>query len=197
MSHPRETIRKTVRDILVNGNTEAGNNIFMNKMNHPDDTCLPVVIIYTESESIELMDQAPKRQKRTMLLQLEVMTQRPKEDDNNDLLDQLTLQIEKLLADDDDWNQTVNDQNLVSLRFEFRENGRVPIAACLMGYEVEYLTEYPEDVATQRAANLTDLDAVQGFKSQTGGQDFGWDLVGIPGAVENQIEAELLIDYTT
>lgn len=201
MSHPNETILKTVRDILRNGNTLAKDSIYIDKMIHPDDICLPQVIIYTNSESIELFDQAPRRQKRVMTMHIEVLYATPTEQENSDNLKQLVWQIETLLSDDDDWNGTISRNFLNAERYEYREQGNIPIGHCQIAYLVEYFTELPGDVLTQVAANATDLDKLEGLATGDPSTTKGWDLVGDPGApqpgdVDNEVEAELLIDYT-
>lgn len=197
MPHPREIIRKTVQDILLNGDTLAGKNIFMNKMIHPQSDCLPAVIIYTMSESIEELDQAPRRQKRELQLQLEVLSAVDRESPNNDQLDQLTWQIEILLADDDDWNKTINRQELSQVRMEFREQGDRPIGAALMTYDVEYITTLPESIISQQVGNVTDFGGIDLVTKL--GVDYGIDLVGMPGSPQpgdpdNEVEKQFIIE---
>lgn len=187
--HPRKLIRDTVKDVLLNGNTLAGRNVFVNKKIHIDSDCLPQVIIHTEAESVELLDQAPKRYKRNLTLTIECFSRGIDEEECQDILDQLAWQVENLMADDDDLNGTVNKIDLTAVRQEYQETATHPIGACVMTYTAQYLTELPV-LATQATAELTDLDTVQG-NSVDG---FGWDIVVEEGDPDGAIDAELLIE---
>lgn len=187
--HPRKLIRQTVKDIIANGNTLAGKNVFTNKKIHIDSDCLPQIVIHTESENVELLDQAPKRYKRDLTLTIEIFASAISEDKLQDDLDQMAWQIENLLADDDDWNGTVNKADLTAVRLEFQETGTNPIGACILTYTAQYLTDLPE-IGSQVSAELTDLDAIQGLAVD----GFGWDIIANDGEPDGAIDAELLIE---
>lgn len=188
MTHPRKLIRDYVKATLKDGGTLAGKNVFTNKKHHIDNECLPQIVIHTEGESIELLDQAPKRYRRDMDLVIEVFAKGTTEEDCQDILDQLAWQIENLLADDDDWNETVNKTDISSVKMQFSETSTNPVGCCIMTYKAQYLTELPV-LVVQKTAALTDLNAIQGS-----GPDFGWDIVTEAGDPDGSIEAGLLIE---
>lgn len=187
--HPRKLIRDTVKDILINGNTLAGKNIFTNKKIHADDNCMPQVIIHTESESVDLLDQAPRRYSRDLTLTIEIFDRLNTENEVQDNVDQLAWQIENLLADDDDWNGTVDECDLTNVRMEFDENGTAPIGVCILTYRATYLTSLPETIEDQQSADLTDLDSLTGLAP-----DFGIDIANQQDEFDGEIDAEIKID---
>ena len=187
MSHPRKKIRDYLKEILLD-KTLAGKNVFTNKKIHIDHDCLPQIIVHTESESVTLMDQAPKRYKRDLSVVIEIFSKGITEESCQDELDQIAWQVENVLALDDDWGATVNKSDLSSVRLEFQENGTNPIGACIITYTAQYLTELPA-IEDQALVDLTDLDALQG-----GSPDFGWDIVTESGDPDGAIDAEILIE---
>ena len=184
--HPRKLIRDTVKDILID-KTLVGRSVFLNRKIHPDSDCLPCIVIHTESETVELLNQAPKKYQRTLSIVIEIFAKGITEIECQDKLDQIAWQIENLLADDDDWHETVNHTDLASVRFQFQETGTNPIGACIMTYEAEYLTSLPV-LETQVSAELTDLQQIQGDAP-----NFGWDIVTQEGDPDGAIDAELLV----
>lgn len=192
MTHPRKTIRAYVKDVLKNGGTLAGENVFTNKKIHIDSDCLPEIIIHTESESVDLMDQAPKRYSRDLSVVIEAFAKGITEEECQDTLDQMAWQIENLLAQSDSWGGNLNHVDLTGVRMEFQETGTNPIGCCIMTYKANYLTSLP-DLATQAEAELTDLDAIQGIDGGPG-QRFGWDIVTQEGDPDGAIDAELLVE---
>lgn len=187
--HPRKLIRDTAKDVILNGNTLAGRDVFTNKKIHIEKACLPQVILHTESESVELLDQAPKRYRRNLTLTIECFAKGIDEIECQDTLDQLTWQVENLMAADDTLNGTVNKIDLTAVRQQYEETSTYPVGACVLTYTVQYLTELP-DLATQATADLTDLDAIQGNAVD----GFGWDLVTETGDPDGAIDAELLVE---
>lgn len=186
--HPRKLIRDTVKDILLNGNTIAGTNVFTNRKIHTDPECMPYVVIHTEAESVELLDQAPKRYKRDLTLTIEAFAAETTELGVQDSVDKLAWQIENLLAQDDSWNMTVNKQDLTGVRMEFDESGEKPLACCILTFTAQYLTELP-NIADQSQIELTDLDAIQG-----NGPDYGWSIANQADEFDSEIDAELLVE---
>lgn len=193
MSHPRKKIRDYVKDVLKNGGTLAGENVFTNRRIHIDHDCLAEIVIHTESEAVSLLDQAPKRYKRDLNIVLEIFTKGITEDEQQDKLDLLCWQIENLLAQDDDWGGNINHVNLTNVRLEFQENGTNPIGACIMTYQAEYLTELP-DITTQTNLELVDLDRIQGLDTGDPDTARGWDIVTEEGDPDGAIDAELIVE---
>ena len=142
MTHPRQTIREAVQKILLN-ETEAGGNVYMNKMIPPQHENLPEIIIYTKDETITMQTNAPREYKRELDLVIEIMVQANNEVTAQDLLDKIARQVELLMGKDDSLLCNTGEAILTNIHLEYDESGTSPIGACVMNYNCIYYDTVP------------------------------------------------------
>jgi len=170
MSLQRKAIRKAIADILrkeENGVyvTDAKDQVFTSQTTPSWVDDLPVILIYTRSEDVEVFNEAPREWKRMVNFVIEVLAKGPEEPNQedvtaeteflDDVLDKITSQIECELSRDDTLNMTADDINLSSVEFAFEGEGQVPLGSARLIYQVTYYTSVPDSIDKQ--AGVTDF----------------------------------------
>jgi len=170
MSLKRKAIRKAIGDILKVQNagvyvTDAQDRVFTSQTTPSWVEDLPLILIYTRSEDVEIFNEAPREWKRMVNFVIEVIAKGPEEpnliDVNatteflDDTLDKITSQVECELSRDDTLNATADDINLSSVEFAFEGDGQFPIGSARLIYQVTYYTSVPDSIDKQ--AGVTDL----------------------------------------
>ena len=168
MSSRRSLIRKGIQKALLN-ETEAGTRVYTNQSSEIWDDALPVIIITTRSESIELLNTAPREYKRSMDVVIEVVTkgeESPNEKEDGgaeDIADQIADKVEDRLSVDDRLGTFENvfgkevaliDELILSnIEFEYTGEGIQPMASARMAYRATYYEYRP---FSSEAQGITD-----------------------------------------
>ena len=168
-----------------------------NKMIKPQWENLPEVITYTKNETIDKQTDAPLVLKRDLDLVIEVITKANDELEAQDILDDISWEIEQILSRDHTLCDTASDSILNDVHLEYDENGESPIAACILSFRVRYLTCMPESIEDQDQVNLADFKKLQGLNEV--GNERGWDLFredinGLDGVIDAEDIINIPID---
>jgi len=143
-------IRKAIRDILLN-KTSAGSRVFTDIATPEWDETLPAILIYPESETIELFSQAPREYKRNLLVRMECIAagQEPDNDFDDevlsisDALDQLLEQIFCEMTRDETFGDQCSESFLRNIEYDYKSDGALPLASARMSWEVCYYNFAP------------------------------------------------------
>lgn len=158
----RKLVRKKVVELLK-GKTDAGAAVFPNSSVPPWHEELPVILIYPRSESASEYATAPRELERDLDLAIEIVATGPEENDElnspgankslEDILDDISEQIENILDVDDSLQGTADSSTLENTEFEYDSSGGQPIGSCRLTYGVTYYTMSPRNIDGQDANN--------------------------------------------
>jgi len=162
----RKLIRKKVAELLKN-NTAAGKRVFPNASVPPNEKQLPVILIYPRSESAAKYAEAPRELERGLDLAIEIYAAGPEvdedgnepedEDSLEDILDDLSEQVERIMHKDETLQGTADDSILTNTEMEFSGTGAQPIGSSRLTYSVTYYTHAPRSIEQQ-------LDRIDNFE---------------------------------
>lgn len=126
---------------------------------------LPCILVYTNDEPVEEFNSAPRRNKRTIRLAVEIVCTMA--DNIDDALDDACEQVENLLMRNDTLNGKASDVRLTNTEIVTLPDGDKPIGAAKLSFDVEYY----------ETVNLDPTDPLI-----TG--NVGWDLAQPDGKIE-------------
>lgn len=158
-SKQRKIIRKKIVEILKNKITGVGPRVFPNASIPPWDEELPVILIYPRSEGATKYAEAPRELARDLDLAIEIMAKGPEVDEDGnepvgkksleDILDDLTEQVECEMSRDETLQGVADDSILTNTEFEFLGDGGSPIGSARLTYAVTYYTMSPRTIDKQ------------------------------------------------
>lgn len=168
MSSRRSLIRKAIQKALLN-ETEAGASVYTNQSSEIWDDDLPIIVITTRSETIQLLNVAPREYKRSMDIVVEVLAkgeESPNEKEDGgaeDIADQIADKVEEQLSVDDRFGNfenalgktvaLVDELVLSNIEFEYTGEGVQPMASARMAFRATYFEYRP---FTSEAQGITD-----------------------------------------
>jgi hypothetical protein len=167
MPHLRQTIRETVKALLVAASTGAATRVFETRVVPWRTVELPAISVYTLDETSAHNNTAPRELTRE--LTLEIVAAVRATTDVDDQLDDLALQIERAMHRDWTLGNVVADSVLASTEIGVESSGDKPIGMVRLNYTITYRTNVPEDEDV--ADLLTDLQEVDTKFNVGGGQD--------------------------
>ena len=141
MSHVRQQIRDRAETVLT-GLTTTGDNVFASRI-YPfqeDDTDLPGLCIYTESEEVRNDDEDTVSgvQVRSMLLVVEgysILTT-----GLDDKLDTIAAEVETAIFADQYFNSLAHGTDLVGIETDISADAEKPVGVVRLIFRVYYLT---------------------------------------------------------
>nr|BDD46843.1 hypothetical protein 9 [bacterium] len=134
--HARTQIRQAVTALLTE-NTDAGGNVFESRVYPLDDLKLPAILVYTNNEAVETDTIAhPRTQTRQVSLSVEIYAKANTKADT--ITDNLTLQVEKLIASDPTIGGLVKDTVLDSTETRLSGDAEKPVSITAMTYQITY-----------------------------------------------------------
>ena len=156
MTARRSLIRKAVQQTLLD-QTEAGPRVYTNQSSEIWDDELPVIVITTRSETLELLNTAPREYKRAIDFVIEIVAtggESPETKDTaEDLVDKIAEEVENKLSRDDrlgsfenNFGETmalVDELVLSNIEFEYTGEGIQPMASARMAYRGTYYEYRP------------------------------------------------------
>ena len=161
VQHPRREIRDSVFAILK----EKVPNIISFSKNRfrPiwQSEELPGLGVYTLQETSEVLDEAPRRLKRTLTLAVEVVVQGDEKLD--DTLDEICLDVENAIHVDETLNCKVSDCRLVSTDLIQKPEGDTLTGSAILNFEAVYFT-YAPDVQNLRPYKGADFAIERGVE---------------------------------
>lgn len=164
MSDIRTSQRKAIRDavvskLLVSLSSFVGTKVYPQRKIPIDQESLPVVLVYTNSEKLEKLDNINVR--RTLSLSIEIQNSGTDEKTVSDLLEEISEQIEITFMNDEKINNLVDISFLNNIEEAQAEDGDEIISAIKLDYEIIYYTEnvaeIGENVAGTISANIGGL----------------------------------------
>ena len=135
MAHQRKTIRDQVITYLT-GLTTTGSNIFNSRVYPNEQSKLPLLNVYTLSESSEL--DAIGRLLRSVDLVVEGFASANSSIENT--LDTISKEVEEALAVDRTLNSTCKNHFISSTEVTLANEGSLPIGVVRMVFTVQYRT---------------------------------------------------------
>ena len=159
----RKAIRKAIAAILKN-KTDAKEKVFSNQTTPSWVEDLPVILVYTRSEDVEVFNEAPREWKRVTNFVVEVIAVGPEEPNQedvssgnckflSDILDDIAHQVECELSRDDTLGGNADDINLSSTEFAFEGEGSQPLGSVRLIYAVTYYTDAPASIDKQQGVS--------------------------------------------
>lgn len=165
-------LRKNIRNAFVaalKGKTDAGNNVFPNSTVPPWHEELPVILVYSRSESIDKYAIAPKEYRRTLDISVEIIASGPETDEDGnppvdktsleDILDDIGEQVECEIEADETLRCNADETDLVNVDFEYAGEGGSPIGSLRLTYAVKYNTMAPRD--SKKSEGIADFETAQ------------------------------------
>jgi hypothetical protein len=149
MTAERKAIRLHVANLLKD-KTAAGEKVFASRAFPVWDQELPVVLVYTNAEQSEILNEAPREYRRTVRLVVEALAKADQGVD--DILDDMAEAIEQAMALDDTLAGKATDCRVSQVDLEVVDGGEKAIAALRLSYDVQYVklapVEQPEPIVS-------------------------------------------------
>lgn len=144
MSSERKAIRLAVATLLT-GKTAAGSRVFTSRSDPLFMDELPCLLVYTKSDSGQILENAPRNYQRTLTLGIELVT----DTGTNlpDAADDLADAVEQLIYADKSLGGQVEDTVYKSTECEEGAKGEKLVAACRLLFDVTYTKLAPGDVS--------------------------------------------------
>lgn len=162
-------IRQVIKDLLIN-KTEAGCNVFISRTTNIDHEELPAIIIYPNSERVEIFNTAPKNYKRTFGCKIEIIGVAGLDSDLDSQLERIAQEVENLLeineTEDKAFGKLIDSLMVTGSNYTFSGEGQTPVGSLILDVDfVFYADSIPEGLN-----NLPDLKGVD-VKWQVGHHD--------------------------
>jgi hypothetical protein len=142
LKHARTQIRNAVTTLLK-GNTTADNNVYEARVYPINDPKLPALLIYTKQETVgEQSMSRPRTQQRELFLTVEAYVKARGNVDED--TDNLTMEIEQLIAADPTLGGLVKDTALDTTETQFSDDGEKPVAVAILTFSVLYTVKEHE-----------------------------------------------------
>ncbi len=141
----KRNIKVAIRDIITKAQTQAANRIHISRSipPRPDDSdeTAPIVLIYSVSEQGEVFDRAPKRYRRILNINIELIDIGSSDDEVDGRLEFLGEEIETALELNDTLNGTCSRFEFAGSQYQFEPDGQSPAGALVLQYQVEFFTQ--------------------------------------------------------
>lgn len=148
----RKLIRKKIVELLK-GNTAVGDKVFPNATIPPWADELPVILVYTRAEPVAESSEAPRELERSLSLVIEIVAKGPETDEEGtappdgesleDILDDISEEVEDIMDVDDSLADTADGSILQNTEMDFEGEGSEPHGAARLTYEITYYTMSP------------------------------------------------------
>lgn len=156
----RKTIRKQVA-IILKDKTDAGKRVFPNASIPVWNSELPVILVFSRSETASKYAQAPRELERDLDLVIEIIAKGPEENTDaetpatgektvEDIVDDIAEQIECEMDIDETLGQLADDSILTNTELEFDSDGGQPIGSARLTYAITYYTMSPRNDAKRK-----------------------------------------------
>ena len=150
--HQRTLIRRQVIAMLQ-GNTDAEDRIFPNRVLPLWVKELPAICVYTLDDDPKIEFEAPRTLKHALDLVVDLTIMH--EEGADDVLDGLCKQVESAMMQDDTIGGTAIDCILGSTKITISSEGQQQVLSAKISFDVSYRSEWPEEITGPNA--LTDF----------------------------------------
>jgi len=138
MAHLRQAIRDNIKTTIT-GLSETAGRVYANRVYPVAAPRLPCLLIYTESERINVATQRqPRTQRRTLSVNIEIYVKGTTNYDSQ--LDSISAEIEAALASDITCGGHAHDVLVTGFNAQYSGDGDQPVAVGVMTVEVTYMT---------------------------------------------------------
>jgi hypothetical protein len=155
----RKNIRKAIVSILKD-KTSAENRVYSNPSIPPAEKELPIILVYSRTEPVEPLADAPRELIRRLGIIIEIIAKGSEDnlevgtpengvDPVDDILDDMAEQVEQAMSKDDTLLATCDDSILTNTEFEYESEGGLVIGALRLSYDVTYTTMSPRSSLDQ------------------------------------------------
>jgi len=138
MSHVRQQIRERVATDLT-GLSTTGSNVFQSRVYPMEGAGLPGLIVYTNSESVDL-DETSSGRHLVRILDVVVEGYVKATSNSDDTVDTIAAEVETAIANDSTINSLAKDSILATTEIELSGDAEQPIAVVRMTFTVVYVT---------------------------------------------------------
>lgn len=143
MAHKRKQIRDAVVQALKTGPTDAGQDVFADRLKSLKSIEYPSIVVFNRSESAEVDTDGTRTYLRKLQCVVEACTRPSLEQDGSadDDLEDLAEQIELVFAATPQWGlDFVLDTKLLGTELDFSTAGEKPLGVVQLTYEILYLS---------------------------------------------------------
>jgi len=181
MSLLRMAIRKQAIKFLK-GRTNAGSNVRANRSETNWQENLPGINVYTRGEVNTEMNQAPRRLRRNLELEVEIIDEGSDGEEISDKLDILAEQVERCLSVDDSLGGCADDIILTNVSdLEVESGGSKPSGSIRLTFNVKYNEFSPRDRKGQGTfETFEELSAEWDLQPGQDEADRATDIITIP-----------------
>ena len=135
MAHLRQQIRERIATD-VTGLSTTGSNVFQSRIYPVEDGSLPCLLVYTTTEDSEVTEMAsPRPMTRILNVVIQGIVGATQPDDS---LDNISKEVEVVMAGDVNKNSLADSSYLSSTEIEVNADGAKPIGVVRLNYVVEY-----------------------------------------------------------
>ncbi len=135
MAHLRQQIRERIATD-VTGLSTTGSNVFQSRIYPVEDGSLPCLLVYTTTEDSEVTEMAsPRPMTRILNVVIQGIVGATQPDDS---LDNISKEVEVVMAGDVNINSLADSSYLSSTEIEVNADGAKPIGVVRLNYVVEY-----------------------------------------------------------
>lgn len=144
--HQRQLIREAVEARLKGAGTMAGVKVFGNRAAQIFPAELPVILVYTKNEPVDVAIESPREYKRNLVVSIELVASAQKESTLDDTLDAFANQVERaMLNTDETFGGLVTDTLLGDTEIEQISEGEKPVGAVKISFAMPYYQQFPEE----------------------------------------------------
>lgn len=145
MSLVRMQIRKELISVL-SGRTVAKDRVRFNRGEVNWDENLPAINLYFRGEQIDQNTESPREMKRSLQLEIELLTHGVDGEELSDRLDEFAEQVERCLSVDDSIGGCASDIFINGVSdVETEASGTRVIGAFKLNYTIEFYEFFPRD----------------------------------------------------
>ena len=137
-NHLRQQIREQIA-LNVTGLVTTGANVFQSRVYPIEDSKLPCLLVYSNSEESEILNQgSPRLLLRTLSITIQGVASEASGID--DKLDLIAKEIETAMAADVDINGLAQDSFMTSSEIDFTSDGAKTIGTLRINFQIEFRT---------------------------------------------------------
>lgn len=138
-THQRSVIRQAVIDRLILDVVSVGGRVYAQRKTPVDESNLPAILVYTDSESIDQVDNV--LYKRTLKLSVEIQAGGVDEPTVSAQLDSIATEVETSFLNDEQFGDLVEYSIFTGTSEAFTDEGRQIIGGCKIDVDLIYYTE--------------------------------------------------------
>ena len=135
----RKQIRDRVAQILTSYSTDAGVRVYKAMYLPIAPSELPCICVYTDKETVEIYQSAPRVYDRTLYLRIEIIAEANEE--LEDVLDRISAQVEGIFNEDQHLNDIAEEVEYKGIEMAVDIKGEMVTGSAVMTYEVRYLED--------------------------------------------------------